>query len=79
MPQGFFVGCASFVRVVKPSYCLANDEGQAADDLELAKKLIRGNAILADAVDIKQKIIERRDGKGFRTLFWPRGASWRPT
>ncbi len=46
-------------------YILANDEGQAADDLELAKKLIRSNAILADAVDIKQKIIERRDGKGF--------------
>lgn len=46
-------------------YCLANDEGQAADDLELAKKLIRANPVLAEAVTIRQKIIQRRDGKGF--------------
>ncbi|MBI3059123.1 MAG: hypothetical protein HYY81_07430 [Deltaproteobacteria bacterium] len=46
-------------------YCLANDEGQAADDLELAKKLIRANPVLAEAVRIKQKLIERKDGQGF--------------
>jgi hypothetical protein len=46
-------------------YVLANDEDQAGDDLELAKKLIQANPILSDAVDVKQKIIERKDGKGF--------------
>jgi len=46
-------------------YVLANDEGQAADDLELAKKLVRINPVLANAVDIKQKVIERKDGQGF--------------
>jgi len=46
-------------------YILANDEGQAADDLELAKKLIRVNAVLSEAVKIKQKVISRKDGKGF--------------
>jgi len=46
-------------------YILANDEDQAGDDLELAKKIIAINPILADATEVKQKIIERRDGKGF--------------
>jgi len=46
-------------------YSLANDEGQAGDDLELAKKIIAVNPILADRVDVKQKIIERRDKGGF--------------
>ena len=46
-------------------YLLANDEGQAGDDLELAKKLVCINPILADAVDVKQKIIERKDDDGF--------------
>ena len=46
-------------------YILANDEDQAADDLELAKKLIVVNPILDAEVVIKQKIIERRDGNGF--------------
>jgi hypothetical protein len=46
-------------------YIIANDENQAADDLELAKKLIEVNPMLADAVEVKQKIIERKDGKGF--------------
>jgi len=46
-------------------YVLANDEDQAGDDLELAKKMVAANRILADVVDVKQKIIERRDGKGF--------------
>jgi len=46
-------------------YILANDEDQAGDDLELAKKIIKINPILANAVQVKRKIIERRDGKGF--------------
>ncbi len=46
-------------------YILANDEGQAADDLELAKKIIRVSPILKNAVVIKQKVIERKDDQGF--------------
>lgn len=46
-------------------YVLANDEDQAADDLELAKKLIKVNPTLEAELDAKQKIIERTDGKGF--------------
>ena len=45
-------------------YLLANDEGQAADDLKLAKKLIAINPILSREVTVKQKEIERRDAKG---------------
>ena len=46
-------------------YVLANDEDQAGDDLELAKKLIAANPLLQGDVAIKQKVIEREDGKGF--------------
>ncbi len=46
-------------------FILANDEGQAGDDLQLAKKIVTVNPILAEAVEIKQKVIERRDGNGF--------------
>ena len=45
-------------------FLLANDEGQAADDLKLAKKLIAANPILRREVIIKQKEIERRDCRG---------------
>jgi hypothetical protein len=45
-------------------FILANDEGQARDDLSLGKKLIACNPILADAVEVRQKEIIRRDGKG---------------
>jgi hypothetical protein len=45
-------------------FLLANDEGQAADDLSLAKKLVLANPILAHEVTIKQKAIERLDGRG---------------
>jgi phage terminase large subunit-like protein len=44
-------------------YVLAID--QANDDLELAKKLVSVNPILDNAVRVKQRVIERRDGKGF--------------
>lgn len=46
-------------------YLVANDAGQAGDDLELAKKLIRVNTVLQDWVTIRKNIIERRDGDGF--------------
>jgi phage terminase large subunit-like protein len=46
-------------------YLLANDEGQAADDLVLAKKLIECNPVLREAMRIKLKVIERNDGRGF--------------
>ncbi len=44
---------------------LANDLDQANDDLELAKKLVSVNPILDNAVRVKQRVIERKDGKGF--------------
>jgi len=45
-------------------YILAFDEDQAGDDLSLAKKIIKANPILANAVRIKRKEIERKDGEG---------------
>ena len=46
------------------AYLIANDEGQAADDLVIVKKLIACNPVMADAVKVREKEIERRDGKG---------------
>ncbi len=46
-------------------YILANDLGQAGDDLDLAKKLIRVNPILENTVEVKREVIERKDGQGF--------------
>jgi hypothetical protein len=46
------------------TFILANDEGQANDDLTLAKKLIYANPILAQEVTINAKLIERKDGRG---------------
>lgn len=46
-------------------YLLGNDKGQAADNLELLKKIIRANPILMKDLIIKKDRIERRDGKGF--------------
>jgi len=43
---------------------IANDEGQADDDLELCKKIIAANPILQREVTVKQKEIERNDGRG---------------
>ncbi len=45
-------------------FVLANDEGQAADDLALIKKLIAANPILAAEVRVNAKEIERLDGAG---------------
>lgn len=46
-------------------YLLANDEGQADDDLVLAKRLIRANPAIARYLRILERRIERVDGKGF--------------
>lgn len=43
---------------------IANDEGQAADDLSLLKKLIAVNPLLADEVEVQKSQIVRQDGKG---------------
>ena len=45
-------------------FLLANDEGQARDDLDLAKKLITANPVLAREVDVLADRIVRRDGAG---------------
>jgi len=43
---------------------VANDEDQAADDLDLLKKLIEVNPKLAHELDVLAKLIVRRDGRG---------------
>ncbi len=45
-------------------YVLANDEGQAADDLKLAKLLVAANPDLRSEVEVRTKDIVRRDGRG---------------
>jgi hypothetical protein len=45
-------------------FLLANDEGQAGDDLRLLKKIIAANPLLSREVTVLQKSIERADGKG---------------
>jgi len=46
-------------------YLVANDEGQAADDLTLAKKIIKANPLFEEWLRVKKTTIERRDGQGF--------------
>ena len=46
-------------------FILANDEGQAVDDLTLAKKLVDVNrAEIGHELECRQKLIKRTDGKG---------------
>jgi hypothetical protein len=45
-------------------FIVANDEGQAGDDLRLAKRIIRANPALDADLKIKQNVIERSDGEG---------------
>ncbi len=45
-------------------YILASDLGQANDDLDLCKKLIRVNPLLEAEVVMRANYIERRDGNG---------------
>lgn len=46
-------------------YLLANDEGQAGDDLSLAKKLVAANKRLDKLLLVQKRLIKRRDGLGF--------------
>jgi hypothetical protein len=46
-------------------YLLANDAGQAADNLVLAKKLIAVSPVLSERLAVKQTRIETRDRHGF--------------
>jgi hypothetical protein len=55
-------------------FILANDEGQAADDLSLLKKLIAANPILAAEVIVREKEIIRKDGKGVLRILPARDA-----
>lgn len=45
-------------------FVLANDAAQARDDLGLAKKLVKANPILDDALICRKDVIERKDGRG---------------
>ncbi|MCA1467228.1 hypothetical protein I6F09_04915 [Bradyrhizobium sp. IC3195] len=45
-------------------YILANDEGQAGDDLTIAKKLVEANPIIKRDVSVLVKGIKRKDGAG---------------
>lgn len=45
-------------------FVLGNDEGQAADDLSLAKKLVAANPDLGAELEVLQKEIRRRDDRG---------------
>lgn len=56
------------------SYILANDEGQAGDDLSLAKKLIACNPSLDAEVKVYEKEIARRDDNGVLRILPARDA-----
>ena len=45
-------------------WILANDEGQASDDLSFAKKIVAANPDLKSELQVLSKEIRRRDGKG---------------
>ena len=46
------------------AYIVASDEGQAADDLKLIKRLIAANPVLEREVEVQAKQVVRRDGGG---------------
>ena len=49
-------------------FFVASDIGQANDNLDLTKKIIRSNQVLDGELIIKSDTIERRDGRGFLTI-----------
>lgn len=55
-------------------YVAANDEDQADDDLDIAKKLLRINPALEDMTTQKSRVIERKDGDGFLEILPARDA-----
>jgi hypothetical protein len=46
---------------------VANDEGQAGDDLDLAKKLVRVNPVLVSELQIMHKAIRRKHDEPGKT------------
>lgn len=54
---------------------VANDEGQAGDDLDLAKKLVRCNRVLGAELEIMQKAIRRKDSHGTMKILPSRDAA----
>lgn len=46
-------------------YIVANDEGQAGDDLTICKALIKANPRLEDRLLPRKNVIARKDGEGF--------------
>jgi hypothetical protein len=46
-------------------YLLANDEGQADDDLALAKKIVAASPRLRERLIVKKTVVDRRDNRGF--------------
>lgn len=56
-------------------YYVASDLGQAHDDLELTKLLIRRNPVLRAELTIKSNIVERKDGRGFIEILPARDAA----
>jgi hypothetical protein len=57
------------------AYVLANDEGQASDDLALLKKLIAANPLLSQELTVNLKEILRKDGKGSLRILPARDAT----
>jgi hypothetical protein len=49
-------------------FILANDEGQASDDLSLAKKLIASNPILGHELSVAAKAITRNDNRSSMSI-----------
>ena len=56
-------------------FILANDMAQAGDDLQLAKKLIAVNPILASEVTVESNAIHRNDGAGTLRILPARDAA----
>jgi len=63
--NAFYNLCCNLSPHGQQCYLYANDEDQSDDNLDLCKKLVRGNPSLQADVVVKQKVIERRDGDGF--------------
>ncbi|HUF34783.1 MAG TPA: hypothetical protein VMN37_02480, partial [Gemmatimonadales bacterium] len=49
-------------------FLFGNDEEQAGADLALVKKLVGSNPLLRERLVIKQKVVERKDGRGFMQI-----------
>ena len=68
--------CLDVRETVQGNNCLilANTEDQANDDLGLAKKLVTVNPDLSDVLEVMNKEIRRRDGRGSLSILPARDA-----